>query len=218
MKKHIYTLAIILLSLLSFQSKASHLTGCDISYQCTNTPGVYKVQMKVYRDCTGIPYCPGCSNGIPNGTVSGCTSTTAGFTTAITGLSAACAGVNFGNFTLTAVAAISGYDIIQTCETQKTICTNCNTRTAGTFSPGIEVYTFEGNVDLNSLPASCCKVTLSANICCRNGALTTMVPVNFTAFCEIDRCQTPCNSAPTFTNDADVLVCSGQDFVGNLGA
>jgi large repetitive protein len=127
-------------------------------------------------------------------------------------------GTNFGSFTLAAVSVTSGYDIIQTCTSVRTICTNCNTRTAGTYTPGIEVYVFEGNVNLNTIPPSCCNVTLSYSDCCRNGALTTIVPGQFFSQATINRCQTPCNSAPTFTNDAAALVCAGADFVYNLGA
>ena len=200
------------------QLSASHLVGSDISYQCTSTAGIYKVTMKIYRDCAGITLCNGCTNAIPNGTVSGCTTGSSGWSTQIVGASSGCVGVNFGSFTLTAVAASSGFDIIQTCNNVNTICTNCNTRTAGTFSPGIEVYTYEGNVDLSGIPSTCCNVTIGANTCCRNGALTTIVPGSFQTVCTVNRCQTPCNSAPTFSNNAIALVCAGVDFVYNLGA
>ena len=202
----------------SNQSHATHLVGSDISYQCTSTPGIYKVTMKIYRDCAGIPLCNGCTNSIPNGTVSGCTTASSGWATQIVGASPGCVGVNFGSFVLTAVSATSGFDIIQTCTSVYTICTNCNTRNAGTFSPGIEVYTYEGNVDLSGIPSTCCNVILGANTCCRNNALTTIVPGSFQTVCVVNRCQTPCNSAPTFTNDAAAIVCGGADFVYNLGA
>ena len=216
--KLILLMTIVSLIFNTKESNATHLVGSDISYQCTSTPGVYKVTMKIYRDCIGIPLCPGCTNGIPNGTVAGCTTASSGWSTAITGASPGCNGVNFGSFTLTAVSATSGFDIIQTCTSVYTICTNCNTRAAGTFSPGIEVYTYEGNVDLSGIPSTCCRVILGANTCCRNNALTTIVPGSFQTVCEVDRCQIPCNSAPTFTNDAAALVCTGVDFVYNLGA
>ncbi len=216
MNKFFYNLIIILFSLISFQTKASHFTGCDISYQCTSTPGVYKVSLKLYRDCAGIQICMGCSNSIPSGTTVGCSVGTTG--TQILGASTACLGANFGTFTLNAVVGNSGYDIIQTCSSLKTICTNCNTRTAGTYTPGMEVYVYEGNVNLNGIPTNCCNVTLSYSDCCRNGALTTIVPGQFYSQTTINRCQTPCNSAPKFTNDAVVLICAGVDFVYNLGA
>jgi len=35
---------------------------------------------------------------------------------------------------------------------------------------------------------------------------------------ELDRCLTPCNSSPIFTNDPVGIICAGQDFVFNNGA
>ncbi len=218
MKKLFYLLAITCLMVFSKTTFASHLAGCDISYACTSTPNVYKVTMKIYRDCVGIPLCPNCSNTIPTGTVVGCTTASSGFTTSIIGATGTFTGVNYGTFTLNAVVASSGIDIIQTCTSVRTICTNCNTRTAGTYSPGIEVYTYEGNVNLSAIPTACCKVVLGASICCRNNALTTMQAGNFYTEAILDRCQTSCNSAPIFSNEAVVQVCSGVDYVYNLGA
>lgn len=219
MKKLIYFLIIICLIAVSKTTNATHISGCDISYACTSTPNIYKVTMKVYRDCSGIPMCSGCSNPIPNGNVSVCTTASASLGTSITGASPGFTGVNYGSFTLNAVAASSGIDLVQTCASVNTICTNCNTRTAGTYSPSIEVYTFEGNVNLSSIPTACCKVVLSMGVCCRNAVLTTLTAAG-TYYTEaiLDRCQTTCNSAPIFTNDAKVLLCAGVDVVYNLGA
>lgn len=218
MKKAIGLISLLLLFFISKTTQASHVVGADFSYQCTTTPGVYKVTLKVYRDCQGINFCSGCANNIPSGTTVGCTTSNAGFSMPITGADASCMGVNFGSYVLNAQTGANGFDIIQTCTSVKTMCTNCNTRTAGTFAPGIEVYTFDGNVNLNALPASCCKIALGFSICCRNGAITNFVPGNLYTECIIDRCITPCNSAPVFSNDAKVLVCQGVNFVYNLGA
>ena len=218
MKKHFYILASILLNFFCFQSKASHFVGSDINYKCTSTPNVYMVTLKIYRDCAGIPLCPGCTNAIPNGTVAGCTTASSGFSTQVIGATAPYVGVNYGSFTLNVVPSSSGYDIIQLCNNVQTICTNCNTRTAGTFSPGIEVYTYEGNVDLSSLPSTCCNVILGANACCRNGASSTTISQGFQTVCTVNRCQSSCNSAPIFTNDAVAIICSNVDFIYNLGA
>ena len=211
-------LILFLLFVFANQLKADHLVGSDISYQCTSTPGVYKVSLKIYRDCAGAYMCPGCT--ATPGSMSGCTTANAccGFSNTIIGKDPSCNGINFGIFTLVAVSASSGYDIIQTCTSVNTICTNCNTRSAGTFSPGIEVYTFEGNVDLTAIPSSCCRVSLGFSTCCRNLASTTILSSNYFTESIVNRCQTPCNSAPTFTNDAAALVCGGVDFVYNLGA
>jgi PKD repeat protein len=219
MKKIYQLIPLIVLLFTSLQSQASHVVGADVSYTCTNTPGVYKVTLKVYRDCAGINLCTGCQNPIPNGTTAGCTTANAGFSTPITGADGTCNGASFGNYTLAAVSGTNGYDIIQTCDSAaRSVCTNCNTRTAGTFSPGIEIFIFEGNVDLRSLPSACCKVRLGFSICCRNSAITLFVPGNFYADAIVDRCITPCNNAPIFTNEARTSACAGADFVYNLGA
>ena len=214
--KHVIVLFIFILSLGFTKCVAHNITGCDISYQCTSTQGVYKVTMKVYRDCSFLGICPGCT--ITPGNLNACTTNSAGWSTQIVGLSSSCAGVNLGGFILTAVSSPGVYDIIKTCNTVSTNCTNCNTRTAGTFSPGIEVYTFEGNVNLNSIPTTCCRIIFSANTCCRAFLSTNSYGGSIQAVCELDRCQTDCNSAPIFTNEATALVCAGADFVYNLGA
>lgn len=219
MKKLFYLLLIICLAAVSKTTNATHVAGFDISYTCTSTPNIYKVTIKVYRDCSGIPMCVGCSNPIPNGNVSGCTTASSGFTTSIVGATGTFTGINYGSFTLNAVAASSGIDIVQTCVGVNTICTNCNTRTAGTYSPGIEVYIFEGNVNLSSVPALCCKVVVGVSSCCRGNIINTLNGGgNYYSEAILDKCQTTCNSAPLFTNEAKIQLCAGVDVVYNLGA
>jgi hypothetical protein len=175
--------------------------------------------LKLYRDCAGIQLCGGCNNPIPNGTTAGCTVGATG--TQILGASPLCLGTSYGSFTLAAVAVTSGYDIIQTCTSVRTICTNCNTRTAGSYSPGIEVYVFEGNVSLASIPSSCCLVNIGYGSCCRNTAVSTLVTpgmLNFYSQATINRCVAPCNAGPIFTNPPVFLACASQEFMTNLGA
>jgi hypothetical protein len=85
MKKLFTFITILIFFLNANQTKASHVVGTDISYQCTSTPGRYKVTMKIYRDCTGIGLCPGCNTAVPNGTVAGCTTASSGYATEIRG-------------------------------------------------------------------------------------------------------------------------------------
>ncbi|MFZ4797427.1 MAG: T9SS type A sorting domain-containing protein [Bacteroidia bacterium] len=198
------------------QINAKQINACDMSYQCTEVKNVYKLTVKVYRDCTGENLCSGCSNAIPNGSTNGCTLLNAGFTTAIAGTENEFKGVVYGSFNLSSVTIIpNGYDVLQSqiCNDRKSICTNCNTRTAGTYSPGIEVYTFEGLVDLNIVPIACCNVALSISINGRNSSLTTMLAENFHSECIINRCVSNCNSSPTFTNDACAEICAGTDCI-----
>lgn len=219
--KKLFVAILILSFALSFSNnaKGGTLLGCDLSYECTSTPGIYKVKMRMYISCNGVSVCPGCTeNPIPYGNTSSCTTSSSGWSTQITGLSPGYVGVNYGSFVLNVVSSTSGYDILQTCSSVATVCTNCNTRTAGTFNPGIEVFNFEGNVNLNSIPALCCNVAFTANTCCRSNASTSIYPDAYYAVAELNRCQTTCNSAPTFTNEVVVLACAGNDFVYNLGA
>ena len=218
MKNHLHALTLILFALIAFQSKAYYTMGSEISYKCTSTPNVYTVTMKIYRDCSGLALCSGCNNSIPNGNTNGCTTATSGWTMSIIGGNSPCTGVTWGSFTLNAAQTLfGGYDIIQTCTSVRTICTNCNTRNAGTFSPGIEVYTYEGNVNLSNIPATCCKIILGATANNRKSS-STLSSTNYFTYCEINRCQSSCNSAPIFTNDEVAAVCAGVDFVYNLGA
>ncbi|MFZ4797428.1 MAG: T9SS type A sorting domain-containing protein [Bacteroidia bacterium] len=219
--KKLFTILFALIFFQNNQINAKQINASDISYQCTEVKNVYKVTVKVYRDCTGENLCSGCSNAIPNGNTNGCTLLNAGFTTAIAGTENEFKGVVYGSFNLTAVTTVpNGYEIVQPqkCIKISSICTNCNTRSAGTFSPGIEVYTFEGLVDLNIVPVACCNIALSISINGRNTSLTNMVAENYYNECIVNRCITSCNSSPTFTNDAYALVCAGVDYVYQIAA
>jgi len=214
--KKLITILFALLFIQNIQINAKQINASDISYQCTEVKNVYKLTVKVYRDCSGENLCSGCSNTIPNGNTNGCTLQNAGFTTAIAGTENEFKGVVYGSFNLSSVTIIpNGYDVLQSqiCNDRKSICTNCNTRTAGTYSPGIEVYTFEGLVDLNIVPIACCNVALSISISRRNTSLTTMLAENFYTECIINKCVSNCNSSPTFTNDACAEVCAGTDCI-----
>lgn len=212
MQKHLLKLLLLLpLCLFMPKANASHLVGGDMSYQCVGG-GIYQITFKVYRDCQGIPMCT--CPGMAGCSLSGVT---------ITGADPACNGTSFGTVSMTIVpGGVSGFDVIQLCRSDKTLCTNCGTRTPGTFNPGIEVYTFTGQINLNTVtPATCCNVVVGWSDCCRNAAITNLQnPSGLSYFvgATINRCATPCSSAPTFTNDPVALVCAGQEFTYNLGA
>jgi hypothetical protein len=214
--KNLITILFALIFIQNNQVNAKQINACDMSYQCTDIKNIYKVTVKVYRDCSGENLCSGCSNAIPNGNTNGCTLLNAGFTTTIAGTENQFKGVIYGSFNLTAVTTVpNGYDVVQpqACLKQNSICTNCNTRTAGTYSPGIELYTFEGLVDLNVVPIACCNVALSISINGRNTSLSTIIAENFYTECIINRCVSTCNSSPSFSNDAFAQVCTGVDYI-----
>ena len=205
-----------------FSVKASHVVGSEMTYQCTGTPGVYNVTVKLYRDCQGAAQiCISCPTSL---------SPTCSIPLNITGYASPagsgmptspCTGVSFGTQNLAVVTSASGFDVVQLCNTTKSVCTNCGTRTAGTYTPGVEIYTFTGQINLSGIPASCCFISIGYNTCCRNNAITTLVNpggINFYSEAIINRCATPCNSSPTFAFESEIAVPAGNDFVVNLGA
>lgn len=217
--KNLFTLLIAFLFFGLSSVKAVQINACDISYQATANKNIFKVTAKVYRDCSAEALCSGCEIPFPNGTTNGCSLKNAGFTTAIIGMDKGFEGINYGEFNLNIVTGVpNAYNIVefQKCETIKSTCTNCNTRTAGTYNPGIEVYIFEGLVDISAVPANCCNVALSISNNSRNKSLTTIVPEAFYTECIVNKCII--NSSPTYTNNAHSTICSGVDFVFELNA
>jgi hypothetical protein len=199
-------------------SKATNIVGSEIMYKCTSTPNVYEVEFKIYLDCAGTPLC-----SCPNNTncsipiaISGA-QVTAGSNLP----SNPCAGQNFPSQNISILPTVSNYESIQLCNLQKTICTNCGTRTAGSFTPGIEIYRFKGLINLANLPANCCLVNIGYSLCCRSSEITTLVnPASLPFYTQatINRCVTPCNSSPVFTTDPVFVTCANQDFSYNIGA
>ncbi len=85
------------------------------------------------------------------------------------------------------------------------------------FQYGIEEHVWKMTLDLSSY--SCCEWTLSWEQCCRNGAITTgQSNQNFFTTATLNKCVSPCNSSPDFTNPPIAIVCHNQDFVFNNGA
>ncbi len=200
---------------------ASHVIGSEMTYTCTTSPQVYRVQFKIYRDCNGIQLCANCPSSLSpacniNLQLSGAEVPIGANLPAST-----CVGQNFGNQAISVVTAVSGFDVVQLCDLQKTVCSNCGTRSPGSFTPGIEVYVFEGNVNLASIPSSCCLVNIGYSSCCRNNAISTLVNpagLNFYSQVTINRCVSPCNSGPILTNPPVFLACASQEFMTHLGA
>lgn len=201
---------ISLFCLMGLQGKASHFVGGDISYKSLGG-GNYQITFKYYRDCNGIPMCncpglTGCSLYFP--TISSADPGCSNFPT---------------NISMSIVqGGASGYDVVQLCRSQTSVCSNCGTRTPGSFYPGVEVYTFIGTINLNSIsPSTCCNVNIAYSECCRNAAITNLQnPSGSSVFvsCTINRCVTTSNSSPIFTSNPAVVINSDQAFTYNLGA
>src|SRR5690554_8151353 len=56
MKKIIFISLLLLTCIFGFnkEARATHVAGGYIQFECTGTPGEYKVRLTLYRDCSGI--------------------------------------------------------------------------------------------------------------------------------------------------------------------
>ncbi len=128
--------------------------------------------------------------------------------------SASC-GQNF-NVTLNRIAG-TGQEITFPCNPTTTLCN-------GGANPGIQQYTFRGNV---TLPTTCVDWIFSYSVCCRNCAISTITnqancnnsstgnSLYVEAF--LNNTVAGQNSSPTFTNIPVAFVCSNQAFTFNHG-
>ncbi|MES2559516.1 MAG: T9SS type A sorting domain-containing protein [Bacteroidota bacterium] len=186
------------------QSKADHIAGCDFSYKCTTTPGVYEISLLVMRECTGVPMCS---------TFTNCTQTINLF-----GVDSPFQHSTFGTVTLT-LQSVRDVNANPDCPGAKSICTNMGTVTPGTYTPAIERYEFKGFVNLgptSGIPAACCNIRMAWTICCRAGTINTGSNVqNFYTEATINRCLSvsPCNSSPEFSNDAFEAFCASVPYM-----
>ncbi|MDP1726572.1 MAG: T9SS type A sorting domain-containing protein [Bacteroidota bacterium] len=194
-------------SMMPQKVSATHVIGSELSYVCTDTAGVYKITLKVYRDCSSEQLCSSC----PVNLNANCSQQVTIF-----GSLAPFAGTNLGSITLYVDTMAGVMDMVQLCELSKSTCTNCGARTAGTFSPGMEVYTFKGIADLRSLPNACCEVKIGYSNNFRNTSINTLVnpgTINYYNDLTINTCLSPCNSSPVFTLPPTIVVCAGQDLI-----
>ena len=180
----------------SIIANASHMMGGDITYECIS-PGKYKLTVKVYRDCRGIPFnnplmSAFCADG---GSVSN--------------------SINL-NYTRTAIT-----DITPICLTGTGPCNPQNT----TSAEGIEEHTFEAVLDFNTAPfkalkdAGCCEIKIKVEQQARNGAITTINPGNFYTDAMINICNigNKCNTSPQLSVPPVAYLCCNQPFTYNNG-
>ncbi|MCU0443168.1 MAG: hypothetical protein MUE96_12280, partial [Bacteroidia bacterium] len=197
---------------ISTSANADHVVGSDISWKCTTTPGVFEVTLVIFRDCQGIPLCFG------GGCGSGCSQSMN-----LRGADPSCNNTSYGSFSLQLVSVRDAAPEVD-CPTAKSICNNMGCVTAGTFTPAIERYEFKGfmNVGATSgIPATCCNVKITWEMCCRNNGINTGASwQNFYVESTINRCHSvnPCNNSPVLSNDPIAFICGGEEFIFNNGA
>jgi hypothetical protein len=213
MKKPYYYSVLFFLALVfgsQRQALASHIIGAEISYKCTTTPGIFEATLILYRNCDGgVELCMG-------GCGSSCTQTLS-----IQGADPSCVSATFGSAIMNLVSV---RDVVMNagCPNVKNTCGNMGCVTPGSYTPGIERYEFKGLVNIGAtsgIPAACCNVRLSWELCCRSGQIATgSAGQNFYIDAVINRCLSvsPCNSSPEL-DEFPFTLCGGESAILNAG-
>ncbi len=209
----------VLLLLAPFYTNASHVAGGDIEYENIG-PRQWKIRLTIYRDCSGAPLC---------GSVSGCALTMTARPNAGLNPPGCVATPNQVSFTLSLVSVQDAESFRkQACPTFKNGCTNIGQVAAGTNTPSIEKYVFEGVLNLN-LPSlnnsSCVYWDVYWDLCCRNTGIMNLANsssqgIRLSATINIfNRSQGVLkNNSPVLTNEAVMLIPSGTPQSIALGA
>ncbi len=218
MKKIFTILSFLLFVFSSNLSKASHVVGGDIEYECIG-PRTWKVRLTIYRDCAGAVLC---------GSMACFQSMVARPNTALnpTGCAATPNSVPF-TLQLIKVEDISK-PVKDLCgNSAKNGCTNLGQVTAGPYSPSVEKYIFEGTLNLSTptLDNSNCKYwDIYWDLCCRNVGIWNLESSGSQSFgiaATIDIFNRSAssfkNNAPIFKNEPIIVVCANQEIVYNMG-
>jgi gliding motility-associated-like protein len=117
----------------------------------------------------------------------------------------------FNYFELALPIPGTGQEITPICPAEVSTCEG------GTFT-GIQEWIYEAVI---TLPAECSDWQFSYNLCCRNGAITTIGnPLGDNIFISsmLNNTNGVCNNSPTFENRPVPFICLGQQFCFNHGS
>ncbi|MBT4339260.1 MAG: T9SS type A sorting domain-containing protein [Bacteroidetes bacterium] len=188
-KLYASVLLISILMLSSFSGQATHMFAGNFEWTCIN-PDTFLIKLTIYRDCNGIQ-----------------------LSTASIPIKCASTGATITTINILKPAPI---DVTPVCGAS---CTRCVTSSCS-FPWGIEKYVFIKQVVLNNSTAgSCCKIKMSFSSASRSSGITTgAATANFYIEAILNRCLSPCDNSPSFTEDPLSILCIGQDFRYNSGA
>lgn len=192
MKKTLLVFSFFIALFFAQPAKADHVMGADIQWKCIGND-TFRIIFKFYRDCRGIPK-------------------SASVSILIT--SDSCSSSQSFNATLQRTNLV---DITPVCQGNKP-CNPTNTMLPS-IPYGIEEHTFEGNIYLGGARANCCWYKVFFQECCRSGPINTGYSwANFSTEMWLNRCITPCDNGPQFSNPPMAILCAGQDVCFNHGA
>lgn len=199
-------LGFLLLLMAGEASHAHPISGAEISYKCLDANGNYRLTLVIYATCSGIPVCSGTCDQFGNCKMA----------VSITGLSAGFVGVSYGNVLLSGVSMRDVYPP-SPCPGVKGGCANLDCGTTDTAFSFIR-YEFQGNVNMNIVPAGCCEFKFSF------GSISSLEMMNSNSYgfyteTRINRCLMTypnCNGTQ-FRTDAVLRTCANQGFVHNFG-
>ena len=173
------------------QAKAVHFLGADVSWNCKGD-SAFTITLTVYRDCNGIQ-----ASAQP---------------VVLTPLLSNCSKSAYTlNGTLT-----NGVDVTPVC---KKSCTRCSSP-ACSFQYGIQQW--NEVVTAKFKATDCCKYKVEFTECCRNSAINTINTgssfINLYLPAILNRCDTPCDNSPVFSNPPLSIIQTGQCYIFNQGA
>jgi len=107
---------------------------------------------------------------------------------------------------------INSFDITPVC---KKSCTRCSNSSCS-FQYGVQQWE---QVQTVHFPISaCCKYMVHWQECCRDSNITTIKPGNFFISALLNRCDTPCDASPYFSNPPINIITANRCYTFNYGA
>jgi hypothetical protein len=209
MKKY-FTLLFFYLSALTTQAQVN---ASFPRYAIVN--GNINLTYKIHRDCAGLELCGSC---VTSTSVSNCNIPInvrggvfpAGVPHNIPATSASYTNVSFFNVNIPAVPSTSAIDVVsELCG--PSICDNCNTRTPGTYLPGIEFYTFSGTLLQNTLPTDACWISISTTLGNRASSNAIVPNTPFVSETFINRCLPSPNNSAILQLSPRIPHCAGAE-------
>lgn len=184
----------------AYEGHSTHIQGVEIYYQCLNSSTkLYRIYIKVYRDCSGISVSPPDVEFNPTWYPTSCNAPIAQGPWTPVPLYDVCAGQWDTTNNLVVLPGT-------VCDNVLCTETECNNGNGASGINGTDYRIWYR--DYSFANANCSNYTLVISSCCRN---TALVNLSSTSFCNaISLDPNLCNSAPAIGSEATPYLCVGQ--------